>query len=68
LRCWPFARFDLDRVKQWIEDQRMGEWRKYSARELDRTIRVIFKAIEQGELTAEKAEEVITNLGWGDWG
>jgi len=68
LRCWPFANFDLDRVKQWMEDQKVRDWRRYSPRELDRPIRVIFKAIEQGELTAEKAEEVITNLGWGVWG
>ena len=68
LRCWPFANFDLDRVKQWMEAQKVPDWRRYSPRELDRPIRVIFKAIEQGELTAEKAEEVITNLGWGVWG
>jgi RNA polymerase sigma-70 factor (ECF subfamily) len=68
LRCWPFARFDLDRVKQWLEDQGIRDWRECSPRERDRPIRVIFKAIEQGELTAEKAEEVITNLGWGNWG
>jgi RNA polymerase sigma factor (sigma-70 family) len=68
VRCWPFARFDLDRVKQWIADQEIGDWRRYRPRDLDRPIRAIFKAIEDGELTAEKAEEVITNLGWGVWG
>jgi RNA polymerase sigma-70 factor (ECF subfamily) len=68
LRCWPFARFDLDRVRQWIDEQGIQGWREYSPRERDRPIRIIFKAIEQGELTSEKAEEVITNLGWGDWG
>jgi RNA polymerase sigma-70 factor (ECF subfamily) len=68
LRCWPFARFDLDRVRQWIEEQEVRDWRRHDPRELDRPIRVIFKAVEQGELTAGKAEEVITNLGWGDWG
>jgi hypothetical protein len=55
-------------VKQWIADQGIRDWREYSPRERDRPIRIIFQAIEQGELTAEKAEEVITNLGWGDWG
>lgn len=68
LRCWPFARFDLDRVKHWIADQGIRDWREYGPQELDRPIRVIFKAIEQGKLTAKKAEEVITNLGWGNWG
>ncbi len=68
LRCWPFGRFDLDRVKQWLEDNGITEWPKEAIRDLDRPIRAIFKAIERGELTAEQAEAVITNLGWGDWG
>jgi RNA polymerase sigma-70 factor (ECF subfamily) len=68
LRCWPFARFDLDRVKQWLADNGIEEWPKESARDLDRPIRVIFKALYRRELTPEEAEGVITNLGWGDWG
>ncbi len=68
LRCWPFARFDFDRVNQWIQDKGIRDWPKETDDDLDRPIRVIFKAIEQGELTAEKAEEIITNLGWGNWG
>jgi len=68
LRCWPFARFDLDRVKQWLADNGIEEWPRESARDLDRPIRVIFKALHRRELTPEEAEGVITNLGWGDWG
>lgn len=68
LRCWPFARFDLDRVKQWLADNGIEEWPKESPRDLDRPIRVIFKALHRRELTPEEAEKVITNLGWGDWG
>jgi len=57
LRCWPFARFDG-----------ITDWPKESVQDTDRSIRVIFRGIEGGELTAEQAEAVITNLGWGNWG
>ena len=36
--------------------------------DLDRPIRVIFKALYRREVTPEEAEEVITDLGWRDWG
>jgi len=68
LRCWPFARFDLDRVKQWLKDNGIDDWPRESVRDVDRPIRVIFKALHRRELTPEEAEGVITNLGWGDWG
>ncbi len=40
---------------------------KETDHDLDRPIRVIFKALYQQELTPEEAEGVIANLGEGDW-
>lgn len=68
LRCWPFARFDLDKVKEWLRVNNITDWPSESTRDLDRPIRLIFKALHRGELTPEQAEEVITNLGWDVWG
>jgi RNA polymerase sigma-70 factor (ECF subfamily) len=68
LRCWPFARFDFDRVNQWLRHNEIEEWPKESDHDLDRPIRVIFKALHSRELNPEEAESIITNLGWGDWG
>ncbi len=68
LRCWPFARFDLDKVKEWLKINNISDWPRESARDLDRPIRLIFKALHRGDLTPEQAEEVIDNLGWGVWG
>ncbi len=68
LRCWPFARFDLDKVKEWLKVNNISDWPGESTRDLDRPIRLIFKALHRGDLTPEQAEEVINNLGWGVWG
>ena len=62
LRCWPFARFDWERVKQWLRDNGIEEWPKESDDDLDRPMRVVLKAIERGELTAKKAEGVLEGL------
>ena len=68
LRCWPFARFDLDRVKRWLDDSGIKEWPTESDRDLDRPIRVIFKALHRQELRPEEAETIVTDLGYGVWG
>jgi len=68
LRCWPFARYDLDRVKQWLRDNDINDWPRESDHDTDRPLRIIFRALHRQEVTPEKAEEVITELGWGDWG
>jgi len=68
LRCWPFARYDLDRVKQWVTDNGITDWPREDAHDLDRPIRMIFKALHRREISPEQAEKIITDLGWGDWG
>jgi RNA polymerase sigma-70 factor (ECF subfamily) len=68
LRCWPFARFDFDRVNQWLRDNQIEDWPKESDYDLDRPVRVIFRALHRRELDPEEAESIITNLGWGNWG
>jgi len=62
LRCWPFARFDLDRVRQWLADRKIADWPKESDHDLERPIRVIFKALHQREITPKLAEQIITDL------
>lgn len=68
LRCWPFARFDLDRVKAWLAEQEIPDWQKESEYELERPIRVLYREVYDGRLSPEKAEEVMDRLGFGVWG
>lgn len=65
LRCHPFVRFDLDRVKQWIADNHITGWPKPTPQQTDLPIRLIFKALYSGEIDPERAEEIISGLGWG---
>jgi len=67
LRCWPFARYDLDRVKRWLKDSGLDDWPREDDRDLDRPVRVIFRSLYRQELTPDQAEQVIENLGEGDW-
>jgi phage terminase Nu1 subunit (DNA packaging protein) len=59
LRCWPFVRFDWDRVKQWLADSGIQNWPKESSHDTDRPIRLLFKALHRGELTPQQAEEIM---------
>ena len=62
LRCWPFARFDWRRVQQWLNDNGVEEWLRESDLDLEKPLRVILKAVERGELTAKRAEEILEGL------
>ena len=63
----PFAHFDPDRVRKWLEENNIHEWPKESDRDLDEPVRVILNALERREVTPWQAENVMTNLGhvWG---
>jgi DNA-directed RNA polymerase specialized sigma24 family protein len=67
LRCWPFARFDADRVKNWLAENSVNDWPRENHYELERPIRVLFREVYEGRMTAMKAEEVMRELGWGVW-
>lgn len=67
LRCWPWARFDADRVNQWLESNGITGWPVGCEYDLERPIRVIFKAVYEGRVTAEQALEVMRCLGDGAW-
>jgi RNA polymerase sigma-70 factor (ECF subfamily) len=62
LRCWPFVRFDWERVKQWLRENRIDEWPRESDDDVDRPMRLLLKAVERGELTAKKAEGILEGL------
>jgi hypothetical protein len=62
LRCWPFVRFDWDRVKGWLKDNHVSGWRKESHHDLDRPMRVILKAVYQREMRPEKALQIADDL------
>jgi len=62
LRCWPFARFDWQRVKKWLTHNGVTQWPNESHYDLDRPIRLIFKALHRGDLTPEQAENVLDSL------
>lgn len=68
LRCWPFARFDFDRVKAWLTEQDIHDWPLESEYELERPIRVLYREVYNGRLSPEGAEEVMDRLGFGVWG
>jgi RNA polymerase sigma-70 factor (ECF subfamily) len=65
LRCWPFVRFDWDRAKQWLKDNRITRWAKESDHDVDRPLRLIFQALARGQLTASQAEEIVDALEIG---
>jgi RNA polymerase sigma-70 factor (ECF subfamily) len=67
LRCWPWARFDLDRVQQWLAEHGLRDWPKEDAYSLERPIRAVFQAVYEGRLSAETAENIMSELGWGVW-
>jgi len=67
LRCRPWARFDLDRVQQWLRDNGIAEWPRENAYELERPLRIIFREVYRGKLAADDAERVMADLGDGVW-
>lgn len=67
LRCWPFARFDVERVQQWLVKNEIADWPAEDAYLLERPIRLIFKAVYDGQLPSEDAEAVMETLGYGIW-
>jgi len=62
LRCWPFVRFDWDRVRQWLKETAVNDWSKESDHDLDRPIRVILKAVYERKLAPEAALSIIDEL------
>ena len=67
LRCRPWARFDLDRVQQWLQDNGMTEWARESAYFLERPLRVIFREVYRGTLAPDEGERIMADLGEGAW-
>ena len=67
LRCWPFARFDVERVRKWLTENAIGEWPAEDDYALERPIRVIFREVYDGRLSPEQAQEVMRCLGYGVW-
>jgi RNA polymerase sigma-70 factor (ECF subfamily) len=67
LRCWPWARFDLDRVQQWLAAHGITEWPEENSYLLERPIRIIFREVYAGSLSAEQADQVMHDLGAHAW-
>ena len=65
--CWPFARFDVDRVQQWLAQNGISDWPRENVYDLERPIRIIFGAVYEGRLGAEQAEQIMSELGFGVW-
>lgn len=62
IRCWPFVRYDLDRVKRWVSENGITEWPKEGDTDTDRPVRVILGAVYRREITPEHALRVIDGL------
>lgn len=67
LRCWPFARFDVERVEKWLTENGISDWPIEDEYCLERPIRVVFKAVCESQLSVEQAEEAMCCLGYGAW-
>jgi len=67
LRCWPFARFDAERVEKWLAENGIRDWPTEDEYSLERPIRAVFRAVYEGQISAEQAEEVMESLGYGAW-
>lgn len=67
LRCWPWARFDSDRVNQWLQSNNINGWPTEDEYNLERPIRVIFREVYAGCISTEQAEEIMHCLGDGVW-
>jgi phage terminase Nu1 subunit (DNA packaging protein) len=63
----PFAGFDTDRVRKWLEENGIRDWPRESDYDLDDPIRVILRALERKEVTPWDAEMAMMNLGYA-WG
>jgi RNA polymerase sigma-70 factor (ECF subfamily) len=62
IRCWPFVRYDLDRVKQWLKDNRISGWPRESDADTDRPVRAILQAVYRQETTPEQALKIMDGL------
>jgi hypothetical protein len=62
IRCWPFVRFDLDRVKQWLKDNQVSGWPEEDDADTDRPVRLVLRAVHQHELTPEEAVGVMEEV------
>jgi len=62
IRCWPFVRYDLNRLKQWLKENGMTKWQKERDNDTDRPIRVILGAVYRQKITPEHALKVIDDL------
>lgn len=67
LRCWPFARFDVERVTKWLADNSITDWPTEDEYILERPIRVVFREVYEGRILPEQAEEALWCLGFGVW-
>jgi len=45
LRCWPFVRFDFDRVQAWLSEHDIQDWPTETEYMLERPIRVLYREV-----------------------
>jgi RNA polymerase sigma-70 factor (ECF subfamily) len=62
IKCWPFVRFDLDRVKQWLKDNGVSGWPEADDADTDRPIRVLLRAVHEHKVTPEEALRIVDEL------
>lgn len=67
LRCWPFARLDVECVTQWLVDNGIRDWPVEDDYSLERPIRVVFREVYDGRISPDQAQEVMRCLGYGVW-
>ena len=67
VRCWPFARFDVARVREWLAQNGISDWRRENVYDVERPIRTVFRAVYEGRLSPQQAEQVMSELGFGVW-
>jgi len=67
LRCWPWARYDVERVERWLENSGIHDWPRENRCDLDRPIRILFRELYEGGLKASDVQGLMDDLGSLVW-
>ncbi|MHB9105852.1 MAG: hypothetical protein ACYDCO_02240 [Armatimonadota bacterium] len=59
----PWANYDINAVRRWLEDNGIRDWPRESDHVLDVPVRALFNALARQEITPWEAEKITLNLG-----
>jgi RNA polymerase sigma-70 factor, ECF subfamily len=62
VRCWPFVRYDLERVRQWLNGHGVLDWPKEAEAVIARPLRALLRATHEHTITPEQALKIVDDL------